>query len=494
MRRLAALLSLVLAAPTTAAPLPPDPDLESSRDRLARSPPRPPPDYGRTAVETLLFVGFGTGWYWLNADENSPDWDYSRLDQRFSEGHIRFDNNHYTINNLVHPVDGAAYHVFARANALPVHEAFLTGFVASTGWEYVLEYRERVSINDLVFTPVGGMALGEVLFQLGDYLSSAPEGGTWAHEAAAWTLGLPTRLHAAMDGRSNPPGPTDRLGFSARRDHDFRFGYEALRADDEEASHGLFAHVRIDSLRGHGQPGRFRLLYLDGNQVDLQLRMLFREAGSAELDLRARAALLGYYTQTFDRFGDGSSGAARLTLAFEHTQRWLPGPQDRISTVHLPGPSAELRSRQGALDLQLRVDLWPDFAAVDALAYPAWRDANPTATTKSVVEEFGYYYAFGLTAQVEGSARWGALEVGGRARHSRLESFDGLDRLQETVTADVRERDLILELGGWIGYVDPDTLTHVRLGIEGLQRTSEVGDVRAHLERRRVLLQVGLAL
>lgn len=459
-----------------------------------RTPPRPQPSYWRAMGETTLFLGAGTAWYWANRDENSRDWDYDSLSGRFEDGHIRFDNNHYTINNLVHPLDGGAYYLFARANGLPVHEAFAMSAMASTFWEYVLEYRERVSINDMVLTPGGGMVLGEATFQLADYLSSAPDRGTWAHELAAWTLGFPVRVHDALDGRRPPDGPVDNLGFSSRRRHDFRVAYESLRPNRGPPSHGVNVHIRLDSLRGHDRPGNFRLFFADGNHVELGVRAGFNDNGATEVDVRSDIGVLGYYSQSFDRLGDGASAAARLGLGFEHVQRWHPEPSDRISTLHLPGPSLELRGRNGNLQGRLQVDLSPDFAALDGIAFPLWKALNPGETTKSVTEEFYYYYGFGGSARFEASGSWHGLELGGRVRYSHYDSIDGLDREQESITNDLNLGDDLYEWGGWLGWADREALTHVRVGLEGIRRTGTAGDVAVRQNRRRVALQVGFAL
>ena len=117
------------------------------------------------------------------------------------------------MNHLAHTGAGMYCHVFSRANGLPL-------------WAASLEFKEKISINDEVTTSLGGVAVGEALFQLGDYLTSAPGGGNVFNQVAAWTIGLPIAAH---DGRSPPPGREDNLGLSARYWHRFELDLEATR-------------------------------------------------------------------------------------------------------------------------------------------------------------------------------------------------------------------------------------------------------------------------
>ena len=86
----------------------------------------------------------------------------------------------------------------------------------STIWEYVLEWREKASINDLIVTPIAGIAMGERFYRLIDYVGSAPPGGPWLRTRGALCDGLAaawcTRRWTVASEDGLPP---DALGMSS---------------------------------------------------------------------------------------------------------------------------------------------------------------------------------------------------------------------------------------------------------------------------------------
>lgn len=83
----------------------------------------------------------------------------------FQSGTWVFDADDFGTNMVGHPTAGTVYYLIARGNRVSIPEAFAWSFGASLAWELV-EFKEAVSINDVVMTPVGGLALGEAFSQL----------------------------------------------------------------------------------------------------------------------------------------------------------------------------------------------------------------------------------------------------------------------------------------------------------------------------------------
>lgn len=458
------------------------------------------PHYLRTTLEMLGILGIGTTWYWLDWRANRQDWDDPNIVDRFDGNAVRFDNNHFTINNLTHPLDGAAMYVLGRANNLNVQESFLAAAATSAVWEYALEFREKVSINDLIMTPAGGMALGEVFFQLSDYLTSAPGGGGWPQAAAAWTLGFPSRVHDWLDDREPPDGPTDALGFSAAWTHRFSLGYQTATATNDGAStgqlHGYEVHGELVSLPGYLRPGQLSLFFTRGNFTRFTVRGSFEQDGDgADFETWADATLFGYYTQDLVEAGgtvSGESAMVGLGVAFEHVQRWLPEPPDRMAVAHLPGLKVGMRLLARGFDVHLRLALHPDFGAVESMAADAWFAANEGVRTKSVLERFSYYYALGASTWLDVELAWQGIEAGARLRYGFFNSIEGHDREQEQVEVDVRVVDDILAYGGYVGYAPAALPLSGRLAFESTHRRGRAGDHRVALEYRRLMASVGL--
>lgn len=72
------------------------------------------------------------------------------------------DKDDWPINYIGHPVAGAYYYNAVRSQNATWWQSFLFSTAQSFIWEYVIEgCAEQPSIQDLIVTPIGGMALGE---------------------------------------------------------------------------------------------------------------------------------------------------------------------------------------------------------------------------------------------------------------------------------------------------------------------------------------------
>jgi len=75
---------------------------------------------------------------------------------------LRKDKDKWMINFIGHPYFGAVYYVRARHRGFERSDSFLYGFIMSTIYEYGIEaIFEPSSIQDMIFTPVGGAIMGE---------------------------------------------------------------------------------------------------------------------------------------------------------------------------------------------------------------------------------------------------------------------------------------------------------------------------------------------
>jgi hypothetical protein len=250
------------------------------------------PRYGRAALEEAAALAAGAIWYWLD-DRNIADWDYPSLKERLNGEAWRFDNNTFPINYAWHAVNGTGFHAIARANGLSMRASFGYGFATSMVWEYVLEFREKVSINDVVVTPGAGLAMGEFVYWLGAY------------------LGYPGLGHEVVDGR----GPR-------RRDIGHRF----------ELAYGFGGDVHELSARGELTPP-------GGRATSLTLRLPITAEG-AGIDLYAEALLVRF-----------------VAIAYRYRYEELGDWEDRLSLMHLPGPAFDLRHRFLRVSARAHLDL-----------------------------------------------------------------------------------------------------------------------------------------
>jgi len=140
---------------------------------LAQTPP-PEKAWGRAVLENLALLGGLTVNYWIGVEYNKLDWDFGLTwaDQSlriFELRNLRFDSNAFEVNAL-HSVQGAFSYLLSRTNGLTPAESFLVGLASSAAWEYIAEFREMVSLNDMIVTPIAGLPVGEGLFEASRFL------------------------------------------------------------------------------------------------------------------------------------------------------------------------------------------------------------------------------------------------------------------------------------------------------------------------------------
>ncbi len=121
------------------------------------------------------------------------------------------DHNLLTSNQLLHPYHGALYFNSARSNNFGFWGAAAMTVLGSVMWEYLAETYEA-SPNDLVTTPLGGIALGEASYRMASVLRQA-DAPQWLRAAGATMLdpagGITQLLHPSR--ASKGPRMPDHL-------------------------------------------------------------------------------------------------------------------------------------------------------------------------------------------------------------------------------------------------------------------------------------------
>jgi hypothetical protein len=458
------------------------------------------PNYARAVAESAALVALGTAYYWVDPLANSADWDYPTLGQKLRFESVRFDNNLFATNHLLHPLAGTAVYGFARVNGLGVGTAFLDALVSSVAWEYLLEYREQVSINDMVFTPLGGLPIGEFLFQLGDYLNSAPDGGGLAQRVAASTLGLPQKVHDRIDGVVAPSTPPlDELGFSSAFAHRFVTGYElgitGTRRSPATITHGFAVEAQVVAMPGFLRAGRFARSFADGNFVSWRSRAGWGRDGSSLVDLTAHADLLGHYAQAIELSESGRHGRAALAALssrFRFHQRNIAGERDRFATVQAPGPHAVFWWFGHGLLANLETSLHAEFAGIHPLAYTSWQRHYDASGARSLLRRQRYVYALGFSTLASAGIGVRDAGVGLSLSYGAYDSIEGVDRVQREVTTDVASHDTIRELAAFVSVNPSAGPMTLRLSFDELRRTGRMADIPTSRRERRLSLLSGV--
>lgn len=87
-----------------------------------------------------------------------------------------WDEDNFVVNMLGHPFNGSAYFASARTNGLSYWVSAPLTFFHSVVWEYFGE-TSQASVNDLIDTGLGGIALGEMFHRVAATIRNNEEGG-----------------------------------------------------------------------------------------------------------------------------------------------------------------------------------------------------------------------------------------------------------------------------------------------------------------------------
>ena len=135
--------------------------------------------------------GFNIGLWAFDRYVQKGDFAYisfNSIKENFKHGY-HWDNDNMGTNTFLHPYSGSLYYNAARANGFNYWQSSLFSIAGSTMWEWFME-NEYPSTNDNIATPIGGAAMGEVLFRASDALIDDRTSGAerFGREAAVFVI------------------------------------------------------------------------------------------------------------------------------------------------------------------------------------------------------------------------------------------------------------------------------------------------------------------
>jgi len=121
--------------------------------------------------------------------------------KNFEHG-FEWDSGKFDMNQFAHPYHGNIYFTAARSNGLNFYQSIPYTVGGSLTWELFME-NHYPSINDMIMTTMGGVAMGEVLFRLSNYFIDESSTGLerFARETATTILSPMNGLNRWLDGR-----------------------------------------------------------------------------------------------------------------------------------------------------------------------------------------------------------------------------------------------------------------------------------------------------
>ena len=393
---------------------------------IARAP--APRHYERAALEELGLLALGLAQYFYNHEANSVDWDLSydwpSLEQKLTGKAYAFDTNAFDTNFITHPASGTLYYLAARSNGLSLLASFGYAFTASTLWEFFGEYRERVSINDVLVTPLAGLALGEVSHAFGEHFSRscAP-----LQRTLGLVLSPLDALHDSIDAvhRQYP------CAASAARSN-LSFSDVILvqnQGRDDWHTHMLYAlslAAEVSTLA----PTQLEQteFFADGNVAEFAFEIATGARGAPHLRLAALSLPFGAYSRSLSetaRLQELTVGALIATEYERHDYDTRDERGDRLFLITFPGIGARYRRVEPGVELRLALDLGVSFGGADAFIR-AGVDQLDSLTSVSRAHGYNHVAGFSVTPRLSlavEDATW-TLE----ARSDRLFALRAFDR------------------------------------------------------------------
>jgi len=357
---------------------------------------------------------------------STPIWPWQKL--TFQPGTWSFEADPFGTNLEGHPAGGTVYYLLARGNRVSAPEAFAWTFGTALLWE-LSEFREPVSINDLIMTPAGGLAIGEALTQLSGWFDRSGSDGL--HKAFAWILNLPKKLHDWMDD-STPVVDPATAGW-----HEFQvFGAAGFlqQGSTSSPSYGIYQlgiQTRLFRVPGYGAPGRGQSTFVDGRVSRITLAWTFQGGRLVDSLFDTETTVVGHYSRDIEGMEERPKGwdvYLGATAGYETGQHvWdleAGSAPNRIGLVRLPGLVLHPRIFDGLLQLDLGLEVALLFGGVDPLQSPPVTNPPPGTAYQPVLVAQGYYFAMGLRIAPSFQLRYGALAVGAMAR---LDEFHGVN-------------------------------------------------------------------
>lgn len=426
---------------------------------------------------------------------NSTDWDlgydWPSLRAKLTGDAVRFDTNRFDTNMITHPASGALYYVAARGNRLSILESFLLAAAASTTWEYVGEFREKASVNDLIVTPVAGAVVGETLTQLGVFFERSAR--TPVTRVLSFVL-LPTKTtHDWIDDATPARSvAVDGLGLTQDESHRFEFSAAAVATTQDKGP--TWGDVRfalrtaIVNASSFDRAGRHSEWLLDGNVSSLDAEAQLGRAGLADFQLDLRVAPVAFATRALGLTDEGELAGQRLllglTAGFDYGvhryDRTHPDEMDWISGVHAFGLLVAHDLYAPPIHVRTTLSMRPEFAAVRALAVDEFiaRHGINSVALPTVVNQESYYFAFGAHLAPEVEVSMGPVSVGALGRFDTYWSIEGLDRYQERISGELALHDRRALARAWLG-LQPSPWLAFKVGVDRRVRNGQIADASA---------------
>lgn len=424
-------------------------------------------DYLTAAFEVASIMGAGLGLYWANEATNSRDWDYQTpsisAESLVKGTKFRFDDNAFRSTNWPHTYAAVPEYLLCRANGLSKMESFLCSFAASTVWESIIEYREVFSINDQISTTMGGIIVGESLYQLGR-MFKAKRGTSNMHRIMSKIFNSPDSFNRYVQKNVTKQ---KQLIFDAGISEPTIWGQaevyvqkDQVTKSNGQSSSAIWAGFegKLISVKGWNEEGQSTGRQSDTAATDFILEgVMNNSTPGQDFHILSKIAYAAWSKKSLAKdhvgqlsgyqffVGPSSSVETRQSSTNEKTD-------DFFGTINIIGTTARLELLSKGHKVTAQLEFFGDFAMVHNLSLQPYMAANGKEGLASVIQNNSYYYAVGTTSRGQIIYEKGPVTLGVSFSAHAWDSVNGRYRHQETITKDIRLSDEQQEAEGFVKY------------------------------------------
>jgi hypothetical protein len=476
----------------------------------------------RAFLESLTFMSISAALYWWRWGLWAEDWQYSfSWDEQkirfFTLEATKFDSNSF-MTNFSHGPNGAIFYNFARTNNLGLGESLLYSIISSLFWEYLVEFKEIVSINDNIFNTFVGFSIGEPLYQMAFYLSSQDS-------ASCKILGIIVNpimaLNNWLDKRRNKKNPRNIEHYQHKGSIFFGTVIGSSSGENPSFNHfQLGAESRLLSIPDYDNPGKSVGKLGETFFSEIFADMMVGSESIEEFNIYSMATLFGLFKKNLKKNSGQSEKLSgyhyflALGSAFEMFRKRSPAPYDTITSgsshseriavtlptefsdkmaiINILGPVFQFGCRTGNTSIQLNIQSYFDFALVNSFALQDYSAISSLYGIKSTLAKFGYYYAYGFTLASEISISHGNLNADGKIKYHQFESIEGLDRFQDSIIDDFHRHDSRFQYQIGLIFRIPQTPIALMLSHEKIFRKGSLKDIDHSETEDRIYFQIKL--
>jgi len=470
------------------------------------------PNRPRATIELLTVLTISGIDYWHTYSKFLEDWQYRPVwrDQKkrfFSFQAYRFDHNSFRLN-WRHSLAGMAYYELARSNNLPWWNSLLYSVGGSLYWEYIVEWREVISISDNITTGFGGYILGESWFQIGRYFFNSPRK---INSYLSWLNPL-NRINGWLEG-DKPLSPHFHPFNYQAQDVFLFLGYRNSPTSTSSSNVGnVFFKFgsEIFTEPVYGLPGKVNDTFNSPIYTNLDFSLTYHGQNREELELQARVIPWGKFVQKIDEgkrgysfiYGLGSAfhtyvkrpvtdydaGNVRITdtagFHFEEPRNF----RDKMCSVHLVGPVVDGTYYNRDWSFRFSGEAYFSFGLINALALNKYSLDHDVQGMKTTVTCYGYYYALGPALTARAEVAHSPVRLSGFASYVYYRSIQGLAELQYEMTDDSVLKDSRWHTGLELQWRLPIDNLSLFSSIEWVRRWGIVHEVTERTLEKRYYL------